>query len=90
MFVDAYLMSIVSYHIEVQLILSVLNLLRCIDMTMDSVIESLDLKDCFVDAKEILDVTSEQIMQLRLQIEKEIRENEYELNRGIELLAACE
>lgn len=58
------------------------------NVSMINVIESLDLKDCFVDAKEILDVTPEQIIQLRLQIEKEIRENEYELNRGIELLIA--
>ena len=58
------------------------------NVPMINVIESLDLKDCFVDAKEILDVTPEQIMQLRLQIKKEIRENEYELNRGVELLIA--
>ena len=58
------------------------------NVSMINVIESLDLKDCFVDSKEILDVTPEQIIQLRLQIEKEIRENEYELNRGIELLIA--
>ena len=55
---------------------------------MEEIIEELELNDCFKDADVVLDVTVEQLEQLRLRIDEEVQRNEIERNRGVDMLAA--
>ena len=50
----------------------------------------LGLQDCFEEAENILEITDEQILQLRLSIDEKVRQNEIALNRSVDMLAACE
>lgn len=57
---------------------------------MEEMLGNLGLQDCFEDADNKLDITDEQILQLRLAIDEKVHQNEIALNRSVEMLAACE
>lgn len=52
----------------------------------DIVLRELDLLDCFVDSEEKLEITSNQILELRKKIDELVAKNQIILNRGVELL----
>lgn len=52
----------------------------------DIVLKELDLLDCFVDSEEKLEITSNQILELRKKIDELVAKNQIILNRGVELL----
>ena len=57
---------------------------------VDKMIEGLGLSDCFVNAKEQLNITPRQIFDLRMKIDEKVTINQNILNSGIELLTLDE
>lgn len=53
-------------------------------------LEKLDLLDCFVDAKERLEITSKDILKLKMRIDEAVNKNQCMLNLGVELLTLDE
>lgn len=56
----------------------------------DMMLEELGILDCFVDAEERLEITSEHILKLKMRIDEEVTRNQIMLNCGVELLTLDE
>ena len=56
----------------------------------DKMLEEFGLSDCFIEAEEKLEITPEQILELRMQIDEKVTKNQDMLNTGIALLALNE
>ena len=57
---------------------------------IEKMIEELGFSDCFVNAEEALDITSNQIFELRMKIDEKVTKNQNMLNCGIALLTLDE
>lgn len=55
---------------------------------MEEMLVKLGLQDCFEDTENVLEITDEQILQLRLSIDRKVRQNEVALNRSVDMVSA--